>query len=594
MNDDDIRRAIERVRTGTLPRRGFIAALALRGVPPALASLLLMDAGLAQTAAPYPPYAPTRRGGGGLLKLLMWQGPTVLNPHFAVGVKDQEGTSVFYEPLATFDPDGNLMPILAAEIPSRDNGGLPADGRSVLWRLKKGVTWHDGAPFTADDVVFNWQFATDPATASTFSGIWSRFKASKVDSHTVRYDFEQPTPLWFSSCALQLIPRHVFQAYTGARSREAPANLRPVGTGPYRFTEFRPGDLLRAEANPNYHLPNRPHFDALELKGGGDATSAARAVIQTGEYDWAWNLLVEDEILKRMESGGKGVVDVALGGTVEFIQLNCADPWTEVEGERSSPKSRHPVLSDPAVREALSLLVDRVAVQDFIFGRAGPMTTNILANPARYRSPHTRHQFDVERANAVLEAAGWRRGSGGTREKDGRRLKFVYQSSTNSARQKVQTVIKQACAKAGIDVEIKVVQGSVFFAGDGGNPDTNQRFQADLQQYAFSMGDPDPQRYMDQYHSREITGAHNKWQGRNVLRWRNAEYDRLHDAARGELDPVKRTAMFIRMNDLVVGDRHILPLVMRPLISGRARNLAAPLAGWGNNLAWLAHWHRTA
>ena len=94
-------------------------------------------------------------GGGGALKVLWWQGATLLQPHFANGTKDQEGSRIFYEPLAVWDAEGNLVPILAAEVPSRDNGGLSADGKSVTWKLKKGVTWHDGAPFTADDVVFS-------------------------------------------------------------------------------------------------------------------------------------------------------------------------------------------------------------------------------------------------------------------------------------------------------------------------------------------------------------------------------------------------------------------------------------------------------
>ncbi len=108
-------------------------------------------------------------------------------------------------------------------------------------------------------------------------------------------------------------------------------------------------------------MPNRPHFDTVEMKGGGDAVSAARAVIQTGEYDFAWNIQVEDEILLRLEKGGKGKTLYAVGGDIEFIAINFTDPNTEVDGERSSMKTKHPLLSDPAVRKALSMLVDRDA-----------------------------------------------------------------------------------------------------------------------------------------------------------------------------------------------------------------------------------------
>ena len=170
MTEAHIRQLIADVRQGHLSRRGFVGRLGALGVAAPLATLLLAHEGLAQVAGTAPPYKPTRRGGGGPLRVLMWQGPTILQPHFAIGSKDIEGCSLFYEPLARWDDQGQLLPVLAAEIPSRDNGGLAADGRSVMWKLKRGVTWHDGTPFTADDVVFNWQFATDAATASTRAG----------------------------------------------------------------------------------------------------------------------------------------------------------------------------------------------------------------------------------------------------------------------------------------------------------------------------------------------------------------------------------------------------------------------------------------
>jgi peptide/nickel transport system substrate-binding protein len=590
-----LRQLIDDVRRGRLSRRGFAARLAAWGLGAPLATLLLADAGLAQVAGRPQPYAPTRRGGGGPLRVLMWQGPTTLQPHFAIGSKDIEGCSLFYEPLARWDDEGQLQPVLAAEIPGRDNGGLAADGRSVTWRLKPGVSWHDGTPFSADDVVFNWQFATDPATASTRAGQYRGTRFEKIDSHTVRVHFERPTPFWAGGYVnVYLIPRHLFAAHLGARAREAPQHDKPVGTGPWRFVELRPGDLVRGVANTTYHLANRPHFDSIEVKGGGDATSAARAVLQTGEYDYAWNLLVEDEVLKRLEAGRRGRVLMAAGGSVEFIQLNTTDPWTEVDGERASPKSRHPQFSDPALRHAMALLLDRQSIQDFVFGRTGQATPNILNNPARFRSPNRQHRFSVDQANALLDEAGWRRGAGGLREQGGRPLRLVFQTSTNPLRQKVQTVYKQACAQAGIELELKAVQAAVFFGNDIGNPDTVAKFWADLQLFAFTMGEPDPRRFMDQYVSWEAASRANQWQGRNYLRWRNADYDAAYRAADGELDAVRRAALFIRMNDLVCGDHHLLPLVTRPKVAAASRGLQLPLSGWSEDLAVLGHAWREA
>src|SRR5438093_4673595 len=279
MNEQQLRGLIASVRAGRLSRRSFLRKMLALGLTAPLASQMLAYAGVAR-AQPGFQYKPTKRGGGGPLKLLWWQGATLLNPHFATGTKDQEGSRIFYEPLAGWDNDGNLIPILAAEAPSLANGGLAKDGKSVTWKLKKNVQWHDGKPFTADDVVFNWEYAADPASACTTSGTYKDIKVDKVDSHTVKITSPKPTPFWADpSLGVRgmTIPKHLFEGFKGAKSREAPANLKPVGTGPYRFADFKPGDLVKGELNPTYHMPNRPHFDTIEMKGGGDANSAARA-----------------------------------------------------------------------------------------------------------------------------------------------------------------------------------------------------------------------------------------------------------------------------------------------------------------------------
>ena len=165
MLDTELRTMIDEVKDGRMDRRAFIQRMIGLGLTAPMATQILAIGGVAMAQSPSP-YKPTKRGGGGPLKLLWWQGPTLLNPHFATGTKDQDASRIFYEPLASWDLDGNLNPILAAEIPSIQNGGLAADGKSVTWKLKPGVKWHDGKPFTADDVVFNWEYASDPATAA--------------------------------------------------------------------------------------------------------------------------------------------------------------------------------------------------------------------------------------------------------------------------------------------------------------------------------------------------------------------------------------------------------------------------------------------
>jgi len=598
MNERELRDLIAAVAGGRMSRRAFVSRMIGIGLTAPFASRLLIHAGLAQTSAPFE-YKPTKAGGGGALKTLFWQAPTLLNPHFAVGTKDQEGSRIFYEPLAAWDPDGNLVPVLAAEIPEIENGGVAPDGMSVTWKLKKDVVWHDGRPFAADDVVFNWEYAADPATAATTIGSYQDIKVEKLDPLMVRVHFAKPTPFWADAFVGQrgiIIPKHLFEAYRGAGSRDAQANLKPVGTGPYRFADFKPGDMVKGERNPSYHLPNRPFFDTIEMKGGGDAVSAARAVIQTGEYDYAWNMQVEDEILLRLESGGnaKGRVEIVPGGNIEHIELNSTDPWTEVDGERSSAKTKHPLFSDPVVRRALSLLVDRASVEAHIYGRTGLATGNFINNPPRFVSKNTHWEFNIDKANQLLDEAGWKRGSDGVREKDAKKLKLVFQTSINAPRQKTQAIVKQACQKAGIEVELKSVTASVYFSSDVANPDTYSKFYCDMQMFTTTMGEPDPGVFMRQFNSWEIASKENKWQGRNITRWRNDEYDKTFRTAESELDPVKRAVLFVAMNDLVVGNSAVIPVVYRPRVSAMSRQLKASLSGWDNDLWDLRNWYREA
>ena len=593
MDAPALRALVREVELGRLHRRRFLGVLGALGVGAPLAAALLPP-----RPASSQPAAPARRGGA--LRLLYWQAPTILNPHLATGVKDVAAARLFYEPLAAFEADGTLTPQLAAEIPTRDNGGLARDGSWVQWRLKKGVTWHDGKPLTADDCVFTWEYAADPATAATTISSYKELeRVEKVDEHTIKVVYKRPTPFWagpFCGSGGMVVPRHVFAPHRGSASRESPANLRPVGTGPYRPLDFRPGDTVRAERFPAYHLAGRPFFDSVEMKGGGDAASAARAVLQTGEYDFAWNMQVEDELLRRLEGpGAKGRVLFTPSSSTEFIELNFSDPWKEVEGERASAKSAHPLLADPAVRTALMLLVDRKSIQAEIYGRQGEATPNFLVAPARFRSAGTRWEFNPDRAAAALEAAGWKRSADGVRAKDGRRLRLVFQTSINAPRQKTQAIVKQACGRAGIELELKSVVASAYFSSDSANPDTVRHFYADLQMYQVLMGRPDPQIYMERFASWQIPSKENKWTLSNTARWRNEEYDRLWRASEGEMDPVKRTALFIRMNDLVIQHGVVIPILWRneaTAVSSRLRGV--DISPWDSNLWNVAHWRTEA
>src|SRR6266508_3166249 len=218
MDEYQIRCLIDDVKIGRLSRRRFVQIMVGLGLTAPLAAQMLAASGAAAQPKAAT-FTPTKRGGGGPLRVLWWQAPTLLNPHFATGTKDQDGSRIFYEPLAAYDPEGGLVPVLAADIPSVDNGGLGRDGTWVVWNLKKGVQWHDGKPFTADDVIFNWEYAADPATAAVTIGAYRDIdRVERLSDHTVKIVFKQPTPFWYEAFCGQnraLIPKHLFGAYKG-------------------------------------------------------------------------------------------------------------------------------------------------------------------------------------------------------------------------------------------------------------------------------------------------------------------------------------------------------------------------------------------
>lgn len=595
MAEHDLPGMIERVKNGRLSRRRFIERLAVLGITAPMAMQLLSMGGVA-IAATSDGYKPTKRGGGGNLKLLWWEAPTLLNPHMAVGTKDQDASYLFYEPLAVWNEQAQLVLKLGAEVPTIQNGGLSKDGKTVVWKLKKGVKWHDGKPFSADDVVFNWKYASDKQTGAVTYGIYDKLAdVVKVDDYTVRLEFKKPTPFWanpFVGAGGMIIPKHIFEPYIGGKSRQAPANLAPVGTGAYKFKEFHPGDIVTGVMNTDYHVPNEPYFNNIEMKGGGSAASAARAVLQTGEYDYAWNLQVAWNVLKQLETGGKGAIQVFKGSNIEHVQLNNSNPDLVVDGQRSYYKTKHPTLTDPAVRKALSMLMDRTAVQKYIYGGTGQSTANYINGPEQFVSKKTHWEYNIKKANEILDKAGYKPGPDGIRAKDGHKLDYVFQTSINQPRQQNQEIVKASCKKAGIRIRIKAVLASVYFSSDPGNPDTYTKFYADLQMYTTGPGAPDPGIWMESFLSNQVAQKSNNWEGRNITRWQNPAYDKVWAEQESELDPIKRAALLIKCNDMVIDNVVVIPMIFRYGVSGVVKGLYPQLTGWDNDASNISAWYK--
>ena len=546
--------------------------------------------------------APTTggRGQGDTLRLIWWQAPTILNPHLATGSKDYDASRAVYEPLASFNKDGELVPFLAAEIPSQENGGVAVDGKSVTWKLKSGVKWSDGTPFSADDVVFTYEYVSNKATAATTAATYSAVgKVEAIDDTTVKVSFNDVNPAWalpFVGVEGLILPRHIFEKYVGAQAREAPENLKPIGTGPYQVVDFKPGDVVIYEPNQYFREEDKPYFSRVELKGGGDATSAARAVLQTGDADFAWNLQVEAQLLEQFQAGGKGVLLLNPGGSSERILLNRADPNVEVDGERASIKNPHPFFTDQKVRQAFALAIDRETIAKQLYGPSGVATPNVLVAPPNYASPDTSFEFNTQKAAALLDEAGWIDSDGdGVRDNNGVKLHVLFQTAVNPIRQKTQDIIKSALESIGFSVELKSIDNAVFFSSDPANPDTFSHFYADAQMYTTGNSSPDPGSYMEAWTCAQVSQKANQWAGDNLARWCNPDYDALFAQSKTELDPQKRTQIFIELNDILVRDGAIIPLIHRTFPTGASATLeGVELTPWDSNLWSLKDWKRKA
>src|SRR5690606_34264567 len=424
--------------------------------------------------------AHAERGSDGHLNIIYWQAPSILNPYLSSGTKDIESSSLVIEPLGRFDEKGNMVPYLAQEIPTVANGGVSEDLTSVTWKLKPGLVWSDGTPVTSADVVFTAEYCMHPEGGcqqlAKFEGVKS---VEAIDDLTVKITFTEPKPYpyqVFMGGQSPIIQKKQFQDCLGAKAPECTdANFHPIGTGPFRVVDFRPNDVITLEANPNYRDPDKPAFATVTFKGGGDAAAAARAVLETGEFDYAWNLQLAPDVLDEMAKGGKGKTVAAFGSLVERIEMNMTDADPALGEERSTAKHPHPILSDIKVRKALSMAIDRNLLVEIGYGQAGRPTCNLVPAPELYASDNTEcFTQDIEGAKKLLEEAGWVPGPDGVRVKDGRRLKLLYQTSVNAVRQDFQALIKQWWDEIGVETELKTVDASVFFGGDPGSPDTFQ------------------------------------------------------------------------------------------------------------------------
>ncbi|MEM9270344.1 MAG: peptide ABC transporter substrate-binding protein, partial [Pseudomonadota bacterium] len=372
-------------------------------------NLMLGASALAVMALPAWADGHSARGADGQVNIIYWQAPSLLNPYLSGGTKELEAASLVIEPLARYNEVGEMVPFLVDEIPTVANGGVSEDLTTITWTLSEGILWSDGTPLTAEDVVFTWEYCTDPnggcAQASNFTDVTN---VEALDARTVKVTFgvAKPFPYGpFVGAQSAIIQKAQFADCMGAKAVECTdENFAPIGTGPFTVADFKANDVAVFEANPNYRDPAKPAFQTVLFKGGGDAAASARSVLETGEFDYAWNLQVEPEVLSQMEAAGKGTLVSAFGTSVERLMVNQTNPDPALGDERATLKHPHPFLTDTAVTKALSLAIDRAILVEAGYGSAGQVTCNVLPAPAAYNSTNNDwcKTQDVDAAKALL------------------------------------------------------------------------------------------------------------------------------------------------------------------------------------------------
>ncbi|AGI66948.1 putative peptide ABC transporter periplasmatic substrate-binding protein [Octadecabacter antarcticus 307] len=543
------------------------------------------------------------RGRDGQLNIIYWQAPSTLNPYLSGGTKEVESASLVLESLGRFSNTGELLPWLAAEIPTVENGGVAEDLTSITWTLQEGVLWSDGTPLTAADAVFTWQYCTAEgggcAQASYFDGVKS---VEAVDDLTILITFDAPKPFPYTALVGSESPIIQAAQFAGCLGAAAPtcvdANFGPIGTGPFVVDDFKANDVIQFSANENFRIEGQPAFSNVLFKGGGDAASAARAVLETGEFDYAWNLQIDPTVLSDMESAGLGTVVTAFGTSVERLHLNQTNPDPALGDLRATADGGpHPFLTNRIIGQAMSMAIDRSLLVEIGYGAGGQPTCNVLPAPAIYASTANDACLtpDMEGAKALLDEAGIVDSDGdGIREFDGIPLVVSYQTSTNAVRQDAQALIKQWWGELGIQADLRNIDASVFFGGDPASPDTFQKFFADVEMYTNNFAGVDPEAYMANWTCKEWPSPESQWQGSNMQRFCDPAYDTLATKLASTAGIDARAAVVKQMNDMLMQSYSIIPLVHRGGVSAHANTLGGiKISDWDSELWNIASWYRS-
>lgn len=428
--------------TSNYSRRQALRLMALGGVAGLIAPNLLGKPAFAKIPA---------GGPAGRVVVGLSQEPTVFNPLMAhIEVDDAVHFSVF-DALVRMDAKGVFQPNLAAEVPSQKNGGISPDGLNWRIRLRDDVRWHDGEPFTAEDVKYTLELITNP-----------KFRAWRTSGHTLVQDITVVSPTeitWRMKEAFApylsflaetfMVPKHILGKE--ADPNAAGFNQAPVGTGAFKWSQRVAGDHIELVANPEY-AGEGPYIEQLIFKYIPDMT-VLYTQFKSGDVDLVDQSYITPDHYTEAHELPDRLVTLETGSSLESFFLNLGRPQ----------------FKDVAVRQALYAALDRKAIVDTIYYGVGTLTESFMPKESFYYDPNLPAQeFNLDRARQILDEAGWKPGPDGIRAKDGVRLAFSNSTTSgNNLREQTQQFMQQTFAEIGVEMTISNLPAAVMWGISG-------------------------------------------------------------------------------------------------------------------------------
>lgn len=524
-------------------------------VSASLAAELTVPSALAQTVG-----APPARPRGQVIVGIS-QEPTIFHPLMPLIEVDQGVWWNLFSTLWYVDPAGRLVPDLAREVPTPQNGGISADGLTWKIKLRKDAKWHDGQPFTADDVKFTIELINNTAfRARTRVGHNVVKDIRVVAPDEIHWKMDKVfSPYVFLLAQTFMVPKHILEKASDPNS--SPFNNSPIGTGPFRWDKRVPGDNIQLVANPTYHGKG-PYLERIVFKYIPDLT-VLYTQFRTGQVDHLGIQGILPNFVKEAQGLKDRRVVLSSSSSVEYIALN----------QEFGP------FRDKAVREAMYMVINKKAIIDAVYYGLPTPTESFLPNLNwAYKADLPAQTYDPAKANALLDAAGWKRGAGGIREKAGVRLEFTNSTTVgNAAREQVQQLLMQDFKTIGAAMTINNLPPAVIW----GEYWQQSKFQSVIISVVFpTSGDPD---VTARFASDQIRAKGG--QGYNTIQYQNPEVDKLLAEGTSQFDLAKRKNVYGKIQSIIRNDYAILPLFQDLRVEG----LKAGLQGYSPNLNVLSN-----